>query len=130
MKNVLKLIAAEMKAAGIEYHFEVNKKSPPTYPYHVGELFPAIPTTEDGMQEYTLELNGFNRKTESSDGTLSELLADVQKIEEHFPLVDGFTTLIGNQAVMIHYISCTPVTSGDEQVQKVQTTLSIKTWKG
>ena len=94
MKNVLKLIAAEMKAAGVEYHFEVNKKSPPTYPYHVGELFPAIPTTEDGMQEYTLELNGFNRKTESSDGTLSELLADVQKIEEHFHQGEMFFNLL------------------------------------
>lgn len=130
MKKILKLIADEMKSAGIDYHFQVNKKSPPTYPYHVGELLPVDSNTEDGKQEYTLVLDGFNRKSKTSDGTLYELLADAEKIEERFPKVGGYTTLLGNQAIAIYYLSCQPVDSGDEQLQKVQTLLQIKSWKG
>lgn len=130
MKQILKLIADEMKSAGIDYHFQVNKKSPPTYPYHVGELIPVNPDTEDGKQEYTLVLDGFNRKSKTSDGTLFELLEDTEKIEERFPKVGGFTALRGNQAIAIYYLSCQPVESGDEQLQKVQTLLQIKSWKG
>lgn len=130
MKQILKLIADEMKSAGIDYHFQVNKKSPPTYPYHVGELIPVNPNTEDGKQEYTLVLDGFNRKSKNSDGTLFELLEDAEKIEERFPKVGGFTALRGNQAIAIYYLSCQPVESGDEQLQKVQTLLQIKSWKG
>lgn len=130
MKQILKLIADEMKSAGIDYHFQVNKKSPPTYPYHVGELIPVNPDTEDGKQEYTLVLDGFNRKSKNSDGTLFELLEDAEKIEERFPKVGGFTALRGNQAIAIYYLSCQPVESGDEQLQKVQTLLQIKSWKG
>jgi len=130
MKKILKLIADEMKSAGIDYHFQVNKKSPPTYPYHVGELLPVDSGTEDGKQEYTLVLDGFNRKSKTSDGTLYELLVDAEKIEERFPKVGGYTTLLGNQAIAIYYLSCQPVDSGDEQLQKVQTLLQIKSWKG
>ena len=130
MKQILKLIADEMKSAGIDYHFQVNKKSPPTYPYHVGELIPVNPDTEDGKQEYTLVLDGFNRKSKTSDGTLFELLEDAEKIEERFPKVGAFTALRGNQAIAIYYLSCQPVESGDEQLQKVQTLLQIKSWKG
>ena len=130
MKQILKLIADEMKSAGIDYHFQVNKKSPPTYPYHVGELIPVNPDTEDGKQEYTLVLDGFNRKSKTSDGTLFELIEDAEKSEERFPKVGGFTALRGNQAIAIYYLSCQPVESGDEQLQKVQTLLQIKSWKG
>lgn len=130
MKQILKLITDEMKSAGIDYHFQVNKKSPPTYPYHVGELIPVNPDTEDGKQEYTPVLDGFNRKSKTSDGTLFELLEDAEKIEERFPKVGGFTALRGNQAIAIYYLSCQPVESGDEQLQKVQTLLQIKSWKG
>lgn len=130
MKQILKLIADEMKSAGIDYHFQMNKKSPPTYPYHVGELIPVNPDTEDGKQEFTLVLDGFNRKSKTSDGTLFELLEDAKKIEERFPKVGGFTALRGNQAIAIYYLSCQPVESGDEQLQKVQTLLQIKSWKG
>lgn len=130
MKQILKLIADEMKSAGIDYHFQVNKKSPPVYPYHVSELIPVNPDTEDGKQEFTLVLDGFNRKSETSDGTLYELLADAEKIENRFPKVGGLTVLRGNQAIAIYYLSCQPVESGDEQLQKVQTLLQIKSWKG
>lgn len=130
MKKILKLIADEMKSIGINYHFQVNKKSPPTYPYFVGELLPVDPTTEDGMKEFTLVLDGFNRKTAANEGTLFQLLEEAEKIEEHFPQVEGLTAIVKNQAIAVFYTRCQPVDSGDEQMERVQVNLSIKTWKG
>ncbi len=130
MKKVLKFIAGEMKKAPVDYHFLKNKKSKPTYPYFVGELLPVDPTTEDGMKEFTLVLDGFNRKTATNEGTLFQLLEEAEKIEEHFPSVEGLTAIVENQAIAVFYCSCEPVDSGDEQLQKVQVNLTVKTWKG
>lgn len=130
MKKVLEFIAGEMKKAGVEYHFEKNGKPKPAYPYYVGELVPTEPVNEDGMQQYSLILDGFTRKTESSSGTLFELLEDAEKIERHFPQVGGITAVLGNQAIAVFYCSCQPVDSGEEQLKKVQVILDVKTWKG
>jgi len=130
MKKVLKFISGEMKKAPVDYHFLKNKKSKPTYPYFVGELLPVDPTTEDGMKEFTLVLDGFNRKTATNEGTLFQLLEEAEKIEEHFPSVEGLTAIVENQAIAVFYCSCEPVDSGDEQLQKVQVNLTVKTWKG
>lgn len=130
MKKVLKFIADEMKTAGVDYHFQQNKKSKPTYPYFVGEILPVNPTTEDGMKEFSLVLDGFNRMAASNTGTLLELLDASDLIESHFPIVEGLTTIIDNQAIAIYYNGCQPMDSGDEQLTKVQITLTIKTWKG
>lgn len=130
MKQVLKLIASEMKKADIDYHFMNNKKRKITYPYFVGELLPTDPTTEDGKKEFTLVLDGFNRKSDTTEGTLFELLEESEKIENHFPQVEGLTAIVRNQAIAVFYSGCQPVDSGDEQLEKVQVNLSIKTWKG
>lgn len=130
MKKVLKFIAGEMKKTPVDYHFLKNKKSKPTYPYFVGELLPVDPTTEDGMKEFTLVLDGFNRKTATNEGTLFQLLEEAEKIEEHFPSVEGLTAIVEDQAIAVFYCSCEPVDSGDEQLQKVQVNLTVKTWKG
>lgn len=130
MKQVLKLIASEMKKANIDYHFMKNKKKRITYPYFVGELLPTESTTEDGKKEFTLVLDGFNRKSETTEGTLFELLEEAEKIEDHFPQVEGLTAIVKNQAIAVYFSSCQSVDSGDEQLEKVQVNLSIKTWKG
>lgn len=130
MKEILKLIASEMKKAGVDYHFMKNKKKKATYPYFVGELFPTEPVTEDGKKEFTLVLDGFNRKSEATEGTLLELLEAAEKIEECFPRVEGMTALVKNQAIAVYFSSCQAVDSGDEQLEKVQVNLMIKTWKG
>lgn len=130
MKSVLKLIASEMKKTGVDYHFMKNKKKKITYPYFVGELLPIDPTTEDGEKEFTLVLDGFNRESETTDGTLFELLEEAEKIEEHFPSVEGLTALVKNQVIAVYFLNCQSVESGDEQLEKVQVNLSIKTWKG
>lgn len=130
MRKILKLINAEMKKAGIEYHFQKNKKPEPAYPYFVGGLIPAEPVAEDGMKEFTLVLDGFTRETSDSEGTLLELLLEAEKIERHFPQVEGLTAMSGNQAIAVFYCNCQPVESGDVQLQKIQVNLTVKTWKG
>lgn len=130
MRQVLKLIGSEMKKAGIDYHFLKNKKKKVMYPYFAGELIPTEPDTEDGKKEFTLVLDGFNRKSETTEGTLFELLEEVEKIEEHFPSVEGLAAVVGNQAIAVFYSSCQAVDSGDEQLERVQVNLTIKTWKG
>ena len=90
MKTALRFINAEMKKAGIDYHFQKNRKPKATYPYFVGELVPADPVTEDGRKEFTLILDGFNRESPQTEGTLLELFAEAEKIEEHFPRWRGW----------------------------------------
>lgn len=130
MKTVLGFINSEMERAGIEYHLLENRKPEVTYPYFVGELIPADPAAEDGMQEFTLILDGFNRKSSRTEGTILELLEEAEKIEEHFPPVEGRTAALGNQAVAVFYCGCQMGETGDEQLQKVQINLTVKTWKG
>lgn len=130
MKQVLKLVASEMRKAGVDYHFLKNKKKKTTYPYFVGDLIPAEPVTEDGKKEFTLVLDGFSRKSETTEGTLFELLEEAEKIEEHFPQVEGLTAVVRNQAIAVFYCGCQAVDSGDEQLERVQVSLTIKTWKG
>ena len=119
-----------MKKAGIDYHFMKNKEKKITYPYFVGELIPTESITEDGKKEFTLVLDGFNRQSETTEGTLFELLETAEKIENHFPSVEGLTAIVKNQAIAVYYLSCQPVDSGDGQLEKVLVNLSIKTWKG
>ena len=130
MKTALRFINAEMKKAGIDYHFQKNRKPKATYPYFVGELVPADPVTEDGRKEFTLILDGFNRESPQTEGTLLELFAEAEKIEEHFPPVEGLAAVSGDQAVAVFYCSCPPEESGDEQLQKIRIDLTVKTWKG
>lgn len=130
MKTLLKFINTEMKTVGIDYHFGVNEKEKLIYPYFVGDLLPVDPISEDGRKEFTLVLDGFNRKSDVTEGTLFELLEVTEKIEEHFPHIGGRTAIVDNQAIAVFYCSCQPVDSGNPALQKVQINLSIKTWKG
>ena len=130
MKKVLKYLNDELRAISIDYHFQKNKKSKPTYPYFVGDLLPVIPTTEDGMKEYTFLLDGFNRKTTLNNGTLFELLEVAESIENRFPSVEGNTALLNGQAIAVFFCSCQPVESGEDGLQKVTIEMTIKTWKG
>ena len=83
MKTILKFINSEMKKAGIDYHFQVNRSRKTAYPYFVGELIPVTSLEEDGIKEFALVLEGFTRQTVSSKGTLLELIEEGEKIDEH-----------------------------------------------
>lgn len=124
MKKALKYVLAEMKSAGINYHFQKYKTNEPVYPYFVGELLPVIPINEDGIKEYTLSLMGFHR------GSLIELLEEVDKIEEIFPCIGGSRTVIDNESVAVFFDTCQPIDSMMEGVEKVLVNLTIKTLKG
>lgn len=124
MDKMLQVILQKMKDSKVNYHFQQYKTQKPVYPYFIGELLPVQTFSEDGMKEYTMILDGFNR------GTMYDLLKESEKIETAFPMVEGFTTVVDNQAITVFFASCQPVDSGDEQLQKVEIQLTIKTWKG
>lgn len=130
MKKMLKYIADGMKVAGVHYYLTQNKSRKITYPYFVGELIPVTPITEDGGNEFTLILDGFNRESAVTSGTLFELLEEAEKIEDTFPGVEGRTAVIDNQAIAVFYCSAVPIESDEEQLQRLQITLTVKTWKG
>lgn len=119
-----------MKSAGIDYHLGKNKKSPPAYPYFVGEFIPVDTNSEDGRKEWTLLLDGFTRQTAKSSGDLLELLQEAEKIEDHFPCVGGLKTVVKNQAIVGYFVGVQPVDTDDDQLTRVQITLQIKSWKG
>ena len=123
MRKVLKYVLSEMKGAGINYHFQKYKTAEPVYPYFVGELLPVTPVNEDGIKEYTLQLEGFHR------GSVVELLEEVDKIEERFPMW-GNSTVIDNQSVTIFYDTCQTLDSMVEGLEKVLIHLTIKSLKG
>ena len=130
MKTILKFINSEMKKAGIDYHFQVNRSRKTAYPYFVGELIPVTSLEEDGIKEFAPVLEGLPRQTVSGKGRLLELIEEGEKIEEHFPQVGGLTALLGNQAIAVFFNSVQPVDSGEEQLKKIQVNLDVKSWKG
>lgn len=124
MREVLKLISQEMASIPLDYHFQVNKKSKPTYPYFVGELIPADTNSEDGRKEYTWIVTGFSRST------ILDLLESVEKIEKHFPSVEGLCVVNSTCSIVIYTSTTRVLESGAEGLQKTETYLTIKTWKG
>lgn len=125
MKIVLKFIKEEMEKMGIDYHFMKNKKSKPIYPYFVGELFQIENAEEDGMQEYSALLTGFDR-----GNGMEELIEAAEKIEQHFPEVTGLTASVSDSCIAVFHSASNMIESGSEDINKLQVNLTVKLWKG
>ena len=122
-KQVLKLIADAMKSLGIAYGFEEYSGNPVVYPYFVGEYAEPEPTTEDGLQETTFLINGFNR------GSWLALENDKEKIAKYFDRVSGKTAIVDDgSAVAVFYAGSIPVSTGDAELKRIEITLHIKEW--
>lgn len=125
MKGVLKYIAKELGGIPVQYHFLQNRAGKVTYPYFVGEIFPVDMASEDGRKEYSMLLTGFDRSED-----LLRLLREAEKITEYFPSVEGRTAITGRQCIAVFSSEPAPVASGEENLQKLQISLTIKSWKG
>lgn len=122
-KQVLKIISDDMASLGLEYDFGTYKKSPVVYPYLVGEYQETEPMTEDGLQETTFLLTGFNR------GAWLALEEVIEKIEKYYGY-GGKTVMADNgSAVAIFYAGTMIVPTGDAELTKIQINLNIKEWK-
>lgn len=124
MENVLAYINTMLTEAGINYHFLEYKTNKVVYPYHVGTLLPTEPYTEDGHREYTLVLDSFNR------GSMLDLLKDIETIENTFPSVEGVQTVVNDEFIAVFFATSQPIDTDDEGLQRMETNIRIKTWKG
>lgn len=122
--TVLSFINTMLTDAGINYHFMEYKTKKVVYPYHVGSLLSTEPYTEDGHRDYTIVIESFNR------GSMSKLLEDIQKIENTFPSVGGTQTIINNQFIAVYFATSQPIETDVEGLQRIETNLRVKTWKG
>lgn len=122
-KRVLKAVADAMASLGLEYDFGEYTGWPIKYPYFVGEYTETEPTTEDGLQESTVLLNGFSRSTWAA-------LEDAkEKIENLFNRVSGKTVIADDgAAVAIFYAGAQIIPTGDAELKRIQITLSVKEW--
>lgn len=122
MTDVLAVIADQMELLGLNYEFREMTKSPPSYPYWVGETTEPENLTEDGKCEPTVILTGFHR------GNFIELETEKSKIKNHF--LHGVTTMKNGSAVAVFYGGSLDIPLEDDDLKKCQVNLSIKTWKG
>ena len=121
-KQVLKIISDAMNSLGLEYDFGTYKKNPVVYPYFVGEYQETEQMTEDGLQETTFLLTGFNR------GKWLTLEEAREKIEKYF----GFgvkAVILDKSGVAVFYAGSLIAPTGDAELTRIQISLRIKEWK-
>ena len=123
MIELLNFIQQELNNAGIPYEFE-RWTDAVSYPYFVGETSPVEPMNEDGMEETTFILTGWNR----SD--LYPLYLISEKIRNIFPPVGGKTAILeSGSGIAVFFADAFPIDSGEEDLRKIQINLTVKTWK-
>lgn len=124
MKTILKYIADAMADIEVPYHFMRNRSGKVTYPYFVSEIYPVESSSEDGREEFTMMLTGFDRNR-----NMMRLLDMAAKIKEYFPPTEGLTAIVDKQCIAVFASLPQPVDSGEEELQKLQINLNIKRWR-
>lgn len=120
---MLGFINTELEKIAVRYAFG-EWTGPARYPYWVGELTEEPTYTEDGMEEATVILTGFNR------GDYTTLEAEKNKIKKHFSPVVGLQGDVEGGAVVAFYDGSFPVPTGEEGIKRIEVHLKIKLWKG
>ena len=95
-----------------------------TYPYFVGEPTEAPDDTEDGYEETTLILNGFNR------GKYAVLEEIKERIKKHFDSDYGLRANTDSGSIAVFFEGSFFVPTGEADLKKIQINLLIKEWKG
>jgi hypothetical protein len=119
----LKFINAQMTDIAVPYEFG-EWTSDVTYPYFVGEFMEDPIETEDGSEESTLLLTGFNR------GSMTDLLRVKERIRRHFPPLYGLRAQTDSGAIAVYYENSTYIPTGEAELKRLQINLKIKEWKG
>jgi hypothetical protein len=111
--------------AGIAVNYELGEwTSDIQYPYFVGEFTEEPITTEDGAEETTLILSGFNR------GKYIALEEAKKKIKKHFPAIEGLRASIDSGAIAVFFDGAFPIPTGESGFKRIEIRLKIKEWKG
>lgn len=116
-------IDKQMTVIAVPYQFG-EWSSDVKYPYFVGEITEEPITTEDGAEESTLILTGWNR------GKYIVLEEAKKKIKKHFPIIEGLRAETDSGAIAVFFDGAFPVPSGEGDLKKIEIHLKIKEWKG
>ena len=119
----LSFINEQMDIIEVPYEFG-EWTSKVKYPYFTGEITEEPTTTEDGAEESTLILTGFNR------GKFIDLETIKETIKKHFNPVTGLCAQIDSGSIAVFFDGAFYIPSGEAQLQKIQINLKIKEWKG
>lgn len=123
MTEILNIIDTQLtEELGLNYEFGQMTKSPPTYPYWVGEISESAPMTEDGLEEPTIILTGYSRNS------FLELETQKEALKDRFKYGVSVITESG-AAVVIFYDGALNVPSDEADLKKCQVNLKIKLWK-
>ena len=119
----LKFINDQMGEITVPYEFG-EWTSVVKYPYWVGEITEEPPNTEDGAEESTLILTGFNR------GNYIDLEKDKAKIKKHFHSIHGLRAKTGSGSIAVFFDGAFYVPTNEAELKRIQINLKIKEWKG
>lgn len=119
----LKFISDSMDEIAVPYEFG-EWTSEVKYPYFVGEISESPPTTEDGYEESTMLLNGWNR------GNYIELEKVKNKIKKHFNPITGLCAKTDSGSIAVFFNGAYNVPTNEADLKRIQINLLIKEWKG
>lgn len=124
-KAILRVIQTAMDEMGLTYSFLRYKKAEIVYPYWVGSYNESVGSSEDGLQESSFTLDGFHRGDD-----FIRLEEEKEFIESYFDKVGGLTMIADNgNGVAISYGNAFPVSTGDDELLRIQINLNTKEWK-
>lgn len=119
----LKFIKEQMGVIAVPYEFgEWTARI--VHPYFTGEITEEPITTEDGAEQSTLILSGFNR------GKYIDLETAKAKIKKHFHPVYGLRGDTDSGSIAVFFDGAFYVPTGEAELKRIEIHLKIKEWKG
>ena len=122
----LQFINEQMDILSVPYEFG-EWTSNVQYPYFVGEITEEPTATEDGFEQSTFILNGFNRGSEDVLLGLEEIKS---KIKKHFHSIYGLRAATKSGSITVYYSDAFYIPTNEAELKRIQINLIIKEWKG
>lgn len=119
----LKFINEQMTVLSIPYEFG-EWSSAIKHPYFTGEITEEPISTEDGLEQSILLLNGFHR------GKYIDLEEIKEKLKKHFHPIHGLRGQTESGSIAVFYGGAFYVPTNEADLKRIQINLIIKEWKG
>ncbi len=121
MMTIPEAVNSLISELGLNYEYEEYTKSPPVYPYWVGEFQETESMTEDGLETGSFILTCFSRESWQQIEEEKTMLRSATKY--------GRTIRSADDACVIFYSDSFNLPQ-ESDLKKCQVTLKIKFWKG